>query len=207
MPETPYRRTDRTIQTLNRKRVKEFQSAWDKMSLLKFDELNRVKTIKAVYHKADRENREAFAELAELVALDVIEEYDLTPGKRDSVELVDQTLTDANPITGYSYYAEVLRKRDRVTEGISVGSIREYEWQKALRLWGQMSDQYADIVTDNARLDAFENSGVKSVMWNTQNDEKVCEECRQLDRKVFDIDKVPAKPHWRCRCYLTPVKG
>ena len=68
-----------------------------------------------------------------------------------------------------------------------------------------MTATYADLVADEATLQAFKDAGVKRVRWRTEEDEKVCKYCRPLDGKVFDIDKVPPKQHWGCRCWFEPA--
>ena len=61
-------------------------------------------------------------------------------------------------------------------------------------------------VVDRAMIDNFKEQGVKKVMWITTPDERACLECLAMDRKIYPIDKVPAKPHPNCRCRLLPVK-
>ena len=47
---------------------------------------------------------------------------------------------------------------------------------------------------------------VDAVMWATELDERVCEECDALEGEVFLLDEAPACPmHPNCRCRLVPV--
>lgn len=47
---------------------------------------------------------------------------------------------------------------------------------------------------------------VDAVMWATELDERVCEECDALEGEVFLPDEAPACPmHPNCRCRLVPV--
>ena len=47
---------------------------------------------------------------------------------------------------------------------------------------------------------------VDAVMWVTELDERVCEECDALEGEVFLPDEAPACPmHPNCRCRLVPV--
>lgn len=155
----------------------------------------------------DADNRIAYAKLFRERYREVATEDD------DIDDLVEMYLTgilsEPNDITHFVYDTEVLRKRDRAKEAInSVAgkAIKQIELDKALRLWSQTSQQYADIVFDVATIEAFKSSGVKRVMWNTQNDGRVCRDCDELDGKIFAISNIPNKKHWRCRCYLTAVK-
>lgn len=79
------------------------------------------------------------------------------------------------------------------------------EFRKGLRYWSDMTRQYSDMVSDEATLKAYKDGGAKYVRWITQEDEKVCEVCWERNGKIYPIDRVPAKPHWGCRCYLRPV--
>lgn len=116
-------------------------------------------------------------------------------------------LTEPNERTHYAYDAESLRKRDRAVEAINSEpqkSKKDLEFEKAMRYWSQQTGFYIDIVADEMALKAMKDCGVLKVMWKTQEDEKVCEDCHELDGQIFDIDDVPPK-HLRCRCWLKPV--
>ncbi len=60
-------------------------------------------------------------------------------------------------------------------------------------------------MVDTARIDTFKKNGIRRVKWQTQEDEKVCEECNERDGKIYPIDNIPTKPHYRCRCWVEPV--
>ena len=52
----------------------------------------------------------------------------------------------------------------------------------------------------------FKDSGYKQVEWLTAEDEKVCDICRPLDGKLFDVDSTELPPaHPRCRCDILAV--
>ena len=43
-------------------------------------------------------------------------------------------------------------------------------------------------------------------VWHSENGEKTCNECRELDGQVFDYyDEVPQRPHPNCRCTVEIV--
>lgn len=130
----------------------------------------------------------------------------LTPEK-----LVEKVLEEYNPVTGYLYERESERKQARLSEGMIAGknnNDRDF-YRKTIEtntnLWYTQSKQYAEDIADNTVIEVWKEVGVKKIRWVTQGDEKVCSECRPLDGKIFDIDKVPPKPHYRCRCLKVPV--
>jgi SPP1 gp7 family putative phage head morphogenesis protein len=119
-------------------------------------------------------------------------------------------LKQYNRTTGYLYGNELDRKRLRYQEQLLTA--REFQdrvmyndsvKKASALLWTQIS-QYMINAVDEARIKAFEDFGVKKVVWRTMKDEKVCEDCDANNGKTFDIDNLPPK-HYGCRCYLTPV--
>ena len=45
-------------------------------------------------------------------------------------------------------------------------------------------------------------------VWHSEDDEKICEECRELDGQIFDMEEeVPERPHPNCRCTVEVVEG
>jgi len=114
-----------------------------------------------------------------------------------------------NPVTHYAFHAELIRKRDRAKEAIlsvPTRTQKQLELEKSVRHMMQQIGFYTDITEDEANLQALKDAGVKRVRWTAYGDEKVCDSCEDLNGTVFDIDKVPTKPHPRCRCYLVPVR-
>lgn len=207
MSDNPYDLSDRADKLLNRKAVLRFEAARRKLAVLKFDELNVIKTVKALYRDLAADNKKAFTDLAIMVYEDAAgRELDDEEDELMALWLMSEVLDKPNPVTGYIYTNEVERKRDRATESINASTKKRQEFQKALRFWSRQTAEYCDIVTDKATLKAFKDSGVKKVRWVTESDEKVCAVCGPRDGKVYDIDKVPAKPHPNCRCWLEAVR-
>ena len=127
--------------------------------------------------------------------------------QESEIDFVKGILSAFCLLTKYSYRNEWKRKRDRLVESLMASQTRidiRISLQRALNLLDNQVRQYADIVTDEARLDAFEEAGVERVRWNTQHDGRVCEMCHERDEQVYDIRLLPTKHH-RCRCYYTPV--
>ena len=105
--------------------------------------------------------------------------------------LIESVLTSPDSVTKYEYANEIMRKRDRLSEALRTRLDANTEWRRAISLWSNMTAQYADIVTDETAIRAYKDAGVEYVMWVTQEDEKVCEDCKPLNGKIFPIDKAP----------------
>lgn len=122
--------------------------------------------------------------------------------------LLESLLSNPNSVTGYSYDTEVMRKRERCEESINAANgaaKKKAAMNKALRFWGQQSQQYADIVSEKANREALRKAQVRYVRWMTQEDERVCGNCKSMKGKIYRIDRIPDNPHWRCRCYCIPA--
>ena len=208
----PYRLADLTIEQIAEDMLVQFEEYENELYLAKFDELNVIGLTKSLYETLDH----SASELLEALFIERYEEVeDWVGGDLDEDEIDDlaemqmaQLLETPNAVTKYSYNSEVLRKRDRLSESVNAVKHTEEkkeEVEKAMRLWGQMVAQYADETADAATVLAFRNAGVKKVVWHSQEDQRVCRECDELDGKEFYINALPDKPHWRCRCWITPA--
>lgn len=163
-----------------------------------------------------KSNNKAFIKIAKEAseeASDDIEELtgvSVKPIPTDE-KYVDGVLGEYNPVTGYLYYAEADRKRARLAEALIAAVIAglrsDYhkELKKFADLWHTQTKQYAETMVDKTRVETFKKNGIRRVRWVTENDEKVCHICKERDGKVYDIDKIPVKPHYRCRCWIEPV--
>ena len=199
--ENRYYLADRAVELLNRKAIKRFEAAQSEAALLKFDELTVIKTVKTLYKRLASDNRKMFLDLAKAV-------YDETDPHGDDEP--DETwllafLEEYNPVTRYVYQHEIDRKRDYTAEGVNSSKDKAKEFRRGLMYWSRMTEQYCLDVSDAATLKAFKDAGVKRVMWNTQGDDSVCDECKARDGKIYPIDKVPPKVHFGDRCYFTAV--
>lgn len=223
MNNNPYEISDKASKLLNRKAIRRFAAAKKKAVQLKFDELNVIEICKDLYAKLDEDNRKAFRDLA-ILAYEQANPHGDEGDEMFDLWLLDQVLDRPNDVTHYTYTHEVDRKRERLEEAVNSVptpgkakitlhgkapkvTTKTMEFQRSLRLWARMTGEYCDIVTDEATLKAYRDAGVKRVIWHTEEDDKVCEICGHRDGKVYDIDKVPVKPHWGCRCWLEAVKG
>ena len=188
---------------LNQRAIKLFESSRRKLYVAKFDELSVIKEIKALYERLDKENRKAFISL-------FLARYEEVCGE-DGTDLVEAyilgLLGAPNPVSKYIYEAEVLRKRDKLTEAVNAATRKSDELDKGLRIWSQMAAWYTDLVSDGANIEALKSMGVKKVVWVSQRDRLVCRECKEMDGEIYPIDKIPDKHHLHCRCYVIPYKG
>lgn len=194
-----YERSDRTIRLLNKRAIRHFQAS--KRSVLAMDELNAMEAAKDLYDKLEDDNIKAFLDLAQ-------KEYKETKpngGKMPSRKWLMGFLSEVDPVTRYIYLHEVTRKMAYFAESISASGGNSTDFRRALSYWARMTAHYSDAVNDASVLKAYQDAGVAKVRWITQEDDRVCEECRERDQKIFPIDKVPDKPHWGCRCYLEAI--
>jgi len=214
---TPYRTVDEVLPELQRQIGKTFNKS--RMGL-KFDELNVISTFDAVgdlYERLQKLNQKRYLKIAKEAYSDAYDEAKaagFTEGKKQvpAAAFVLALLADYNYVSKYVYDQEIDRKRARLAEaivadaqrGIKQEMIRDY--RRAESLWRKQTRQYALTVEDAAVLKAFKDVGVKRVRWITADDEKVCGACNSRDGKTYAIDKVPPKPHYLCRCYLTFVE-
>jgi len=202
MSENPYQLSDKASKLLNRKEIRRFEAARRKCVIAGFDELNVIKTITQLYKDLAADNKKAFFDLA------VMAYQDAQPnGKKEpDMSWLLALLNSYDPVYLVVYTHEVERKRDRMIEGVIASSSKAKEFRRGLSLWSRFTGHELDRITDEATLKAFRDAGVKKVCWVTERDEKVCETCGPRDGKVYDIDKVPPKPHLNCRCWLVAVK-
>lgn len=185
-----YSRADKEVAKLNRYFIQEFL----RFQAIKLDELNVLRSAKAMYERMDKKARSAFVRIAKeqddditiAEALFLLEEYD--------------------PVTKYVYTHEVERKRMRFAEAFIASKGNASEVKTALRLWSNMIRQYSIAITDEALLLSYKKAGVEYVKWITEEDELRCAECAERHNKVYHIDSIPPKPHINCRCYFEPTK-
>ena len=178
-----------------------------------FDEVNvlkeSIKLYERLYSDCKKEWRDLYADR-------YIEMWLYLKGKKPDEDELDELvememsrlLYEAHPVTKYIFDAEVLRKRDRMFEDIQASPTKaqkQLAMEKGKRFWAQMTTWYTDFTSQDAEIDALENAGVKKVKRHEMNDDKVCSTCRELDGKIYAIDKVPHIAHVRCRAWYTPI--
>lgn len=204
-----YDAADRAIRDMNKRNLR----AFDRLKMLPFDELNILREVTKVYEEARRlAIRRYFA-----VALDAYEVAFFLLGfdKEEARERAEEAVTedwildmleDYDEVTLYRFDEETERKKARLVEALIASHNKAEEVDKALRLWSIQVAQYADNTVVRATMAAYEDAGVDKVEWITEQDNRVCAVCDERDGKIYDIDKVPPIPHFRCRCTIVPVK-
>jgi len=217
--QNPYRHSDKALKRLYRLAEALFQRM--AVSTAKWDELNVIGQVRSVYDDVERQAEDAYQKIAQSAYKDAQKALLLIfpEGKQwfhslPGMIFVAALLDEYDGKTQYVYRRELERKRDRLVESLMAvnhGSPEIFNSQatreslrRGLGLFeGQMRNM-ADTVTDAARVRAFDDAGVKTVRWVTQEDEKVCKVCRERNGVKFPLYGVPAK-HPNCRCYLVPV--
>lgn len=204
-----YGLADKAIKDMNRRNMR----AFDGLKTLKFDELNVLRTVRKVYDDSVRIAKRRYQQIAEDAYLEALVLAGMERKKAE--ELAENSITDDwvldmleeyDALTLYSFVNEVERKKQRTAEAILAAQDKVAEVDKALKLWTLQVSQYAENSVFYATVDGYQKAGIKKVKWVSEKDSKVCNTCNELDGKIFDIDKVPPIPHWRCRCILEPVK-
>lgn len=211
-----YETADRLIAILDKK----LRRYINRLDVTGFSELNALviqRETTELIKKLLADNKEAFRKIAEDAIAEAAADIENLTGEQAARvkaddKYVDEILNQYNEITGYLYYPEADRKRARLSEALIVAlmlldrSKYHDNLRKFANLWHTQTVQYEITVTDETRTDVFKKNGIRKVKWNAEHDEKTCKVCRERDGKIYPIDKVPAKPHYNCRCWLTPVK-
>ena len=203
-----FKAADAAIRDMNKRNLR----AFDGLKLLKFDELNVMRSVSKVYDDSVRIAKKRFLRIAidayiAALILAGIERGKAEEMAEDSIteDWILDMLEDYDPVTLYQFDAEVERKKQRTAESILASLNKNEAVDRALRLWTGQIRQYADNSVIYATIDGYKDAGVKKVRWETEGDERVCKTCNERNGKVYDIDKVPPVPHPRCRCLLWPV--
>lgn len=213
-----YQQTDRFRAKLKKEIRKEF-NYWFALS---FDELNAIKVkreLTALYDRLLAFNEKEYLKIiaeARLFVLQYLtkkEKHQLSKHEKALKEYLEFVLTGYNYTTQYLYYPEAERKRLRLAEEILTA--KEYHdhkmfnhaVKKAADLWYTQSYQYALDLEDAVEEEMMRDAGIDQVIWVAEHDEKTCHTCHSLDGQIFDIDEVPNKPHYFCRCWIKPYRG
>lgn len=208
-----YESADKAIALMN----KEFIKLFRRLKSLSFDEMNVMSNTKATYEKADAFARRIYKELIKKVSDDVYDMYSddeeieyAASLTRNYDDLLNAMLNGYSPTLKYVYSHEVERKRSRCAESIlsaeENGGSPSKEVDTALRLWTNMTSQYADDIEWEATIGMYKELGFEKVKWITEKDDRVCKVCKERDNKLYRISNIPPKPHIGCRCSVIPVK-
>ena len=191
-----YAYTDKALKYLRRYYIQRFDSA--KMQI-RADKLNVISVTTRLYERIAYETEKVFRKIAK-------QKYRELTGDDFIVGMwLSGMLDESNPMTGYVWRNDIDRKRQYFTESIMSGEPIDKAVKKALRYWYGSQKQYADIITDAAAMQAFEDMNTVYVQWNTADDCRVCSKCLSMDGHIYPINHAPIKPHYGCRCYFTRV--
>ena len=204
-----YDLADKAIMDMNRRNLR----AFDGLKLLKFDELNVLRSVSKVYDNSYRIAKRRFLQ----IAYDAYMEALILTGKsnEEAKKLAEDNITedwvldmleDYDALALYRFDNEVERKKQRTAEAILASNDKSEEIDKALKAWTVQVSQFADNSVMYATIDGYEKAGIKRVKWVAEKDDRVCKTCRKLDGKIFQTNKIPPVPHFHCRCILEPVK-
>lgn len=202
-----YEYADKAIRSMNRRNLR----AFSRLKQLAFDELNILTAVTKVYDDSVRLAKKRYYQ----IAMEAYIAAQMLAGrsKREAEAEAEDTITedwvldmleDYDDVTLYQFIPEADRKKQRLVEALIASHKRNAEVDKALRYWTLQVSQYAIKSVDESTMQAYKDSGVQYVKWNTEEDEKVCPVCRPLDGKIYPIGKAPRKAHYSCRCYYTP---
>ena len=195
-----YEYADKIIAYLNKRFIRLFGKL---KGITVIDELNVINTVNSVYNEAEELVEKYFLELAQKVYKSTVS----NPLTEIGEMWITGFLKEYNPTTKYVYTHEVERKAAKCAESILASNTKVKEIENALRYWSNMVAQYADDITLEATLQAYKDDGVEKVMWMTELDNRRCKECAKREGQVYDINKIPPKPHIGCRCWVVPWFG
>lgn len=178
-----------------------------------FDEVNVLKETQRLYQKLYDDCKRAWRDLYRDRYTEMwIWLKGEKPDEDEIDDLVEMELSGllyvSHPVTKYIFDAEVLRKRDRMWEDMMASPTKiqkQLAMEKAAKFWVQMTGWYTDFTSQDAEITALKKAGVKKVIRHEMDDDKVCQTCRRLDGKVYEISKIPPLEHLRCRRWFEPV--
>lgn len=197
--------TDKAVSYIDKQIISRFSRL---KSILSFDEINAmtvIEKVNRVYDDINKTVRKVYLLLAnKLYRENIQREKDL---KSLDEEWVDDILAGYDPVTMYVFNHEIDRKAARCIESILASKANAVEIDRAMRAIAYQCRMYADRITDEAVMQAYEDDNVQKVRWRAENDTKTCKICESRDGKIYPIDKVPADPHPLCRCWRERVNG
>ena len=210
-----YRLADKLLEQLKKLIRREF----NRLGIISFDELNASRVsleTTELFNRLMRENERMYLQVAKKAYADAVKAaiaagY-IDPGEsRINQAWVIALLASYNFVSGYLYESEAERKRLRLVEQVMTS--REYlnrtlyndSVRRSANLWWTQASHYMLEAVDKATLDGYKDSGVKKVEWHTNIDGRECKICRERNGQIYEVDKVPPKPHRNCRCYCVPV--
>ncbi len=189
-----YEYTDEMISYIDKQLIARYSRL---KSLASFDEINVLNEINEMYHEISAIVKKTFLLLANRVYSETRREKSL---KSLDDEWVDNLLDGYNPVSKYVFAHEIDRKCARLIEAVIASDSKAQEIDTAMRAMSFMCRMYADIITDEAVMQAYNDDGESFIRWVAEKDEKTCSTCKRRDGQIYEIDLVPTDPHPNCRC-------
>lgn len=177
-----------------------------------FDELNTL------YREIETHSRDMYLAMLQEAYDDEVQRK----LRRFEEEFLIIILDDPNEFSTVTYSKEIERRAERFGEQLASAINRTLQaedrtnengvkiplesevkklFDREYNALALLLDTYEIIMVDEGREEAFNDDGVKRVRWVTRLDGKECDYCRSLNGHVFPVNRVPTKPHPRCRCY------
>ncbi len=189
-----YEYTDKIIAYIDKQLIERYSRL---KSLVYFDELNVLNEVNTLYQEIGVIIRRAFLKLANQVYADNLHKQAY---RSLDEQWVNNLLNSYDAVSKYVFSHEEDRKCARLIEAIIASDTKAKEIDTAMRSMSFMCRIYADRMTDEAVMQAYNDDGEDYIRWVTEKDEKTCSECQMRDGKIYEIDNVPSDPHPNCRC-------
>lgn len=179
-----------------------------------FDELNIVSTKKHIdklYKDIYKIIKKEFTAILNPIYQEIYEEALAMGFDGDLRDLdegwIEDYFDEYNPVTKYVFSNEIDRKKSYLFEAVvSLPGQKHQSYLKAEKMLKKQVAQYGIDIEDAIAMTAFRDLGVEKVMWIAEDDYKTCGVCHELDGQIFELDDVPPKQHYNCRCYTVPIK-
>lgn len=169
------------------------------------------KHVHKLYNKAYKIILNEFKSVLNLISEEIYEEalaLGFDGDVRDLDEgFVEEFFEEYNPVTKYVFKNEVGRKESRLFEALVASSAERIQsYRTAENLLKRQVKQYSIDLEDAVTKVVYKAVGVKKVVWNAEQDHKTCGVCSEMDGQTFDLNELPPKQHYHCRCWITPVR-
>jgi hypothetical protein len=210
MARTPYQRTDEAVAKITTKVSRQFRH--NRLAL--FDEMNIVgvnKHINKLYKDVYKIIKNEFVAIVNPIYQEIYDEAIALGFDGDLRNLdeawVEEFFDEYNPVTKYVFKNEIDRKKSYLFESLVADpSAKLQSYAKAEKYLVRQIKQYAVELEDAIAKVVYEDVGVKQVQWVAEDDYRTCNDCKELNGEIFDINKAPEKQHYNCRCVLIPIK-
>ena len=210
MAREPYRIVDEVAERITKKISREFRH--NRLAL--FDEMNVLQTHKHIKKLYDNIYKIVLVDFADVINLIYGEVYNEAvelgfEGEKSTLDegWLEEFLADYSPTTKYVFRNELERKKARQFEAL-VANRKEKSsaYKTSEKLVRKQVEEYAIELEDAVTEQVYRDLNVERVQWIAEDDDKTCSVCHELDGQIFDLDDVPPKQHWHCRCYLLPAR-